>query len=342
MAKLAEIQHEQVMFCHDRDTGLRAIIAVHDTTLGPSLGGVRMVPYPTHDAALDDVLRLSEAMTYKAALAGLPLGGGKSVIIGDPDRDKTPDLLLAMARFVDTLGGRYIAGIDSGTSQDDLRLMGTGTSHVSCTGRDPSPATAIGVRAAIRAGVASVHGSPDLTGRRVAIQGTGHVGAALARLLAADGAELVLADTRQDQAAALARTLNARTVAPDEIFAIACDVFAPCALGGVINDDTLTRLDTLVVAGAANNALAEPRHGRELMRRGIRYAPDYCANAGGIIFLIEERNGNADGAAARIERIGDTLQRIWRRSDAEQIPAPDVAQAMAKELIARARQAKRA
>lgn len=331
--ELRTAPHENVVFCHDRDSGLRAIIAIHDMTLGPALGGVRMRPYSSYDEAVREVMELSSAMTLKAALAGLDLGGGKSVIVGDPNRDKSEELLRAMGRFVQTLGGRYIAGIDSGTSQDDLRLMARETAHVSCIGEDPSPATATGVHAAIVSGMKFRNGSGDLVGRRVAIQGVGHVGAALARMLAADGAELVISDVRGQAAAALADEIGARLAEPDEIASVPCDVFAPCALGGAINDASLKTLDTRLVAGAANNVLAEPRHGLDLHRRGILYAPDFCANAGGIIFLIEELQGRARSARTRIRTIGDTLARVWLRSRENNVPPEAVAEAMAMERI---------
>ncbi len=326
--------HELAMLCHDAESGLRAVIAIHDTTLGPALGGVRIAPYATDEDAVRDALRLAKAMTYKASLAGLNLGGGKSVIIADPARDKSEALLRSMGRYVQVLGGRYIPGVDSGTTQDDLRVLALEADRVSCVGADPSPFTAAGVHAAIHAAMRHLHGSPELTGRRVAVQGVGHVGAALAGLLARDGAELVLSDARMDLAEAVAGQLGARTVEPDQIAAVACDVFAPCALGGAIDDAVLGALDAAVVAGAANNVLAEPYHGVELHRRGVLYAPDYCANAGGIILLAEELLGHdAATAERRVRGIADTLDRIWRRSRVEDLPPESIADRMAEERI---------
>lgn len=329
---------EHVVSEYDPETGLRAIIAVHDSTLGPALGGVRMAPYPSDDAALEDVLRLARGMTYKASLAGLDLGGGKSVIIGDPERDKSEALLRQMGRFVQSLGGRYIPGIDSGTTQDDLRTVALEAERVSCIGADPSPLTALGVYAAVVAGVRRVHGSPDLAGRRVAVQGVGHVGSALARLLARDGAELVVGDVREEIAQAVGSELDATVVEPEQIPAVPCDVFAPCALGGVIDDHALEVLDTRVVAGAANNQLLTSAHGVELHRRGVLYAPDYCANAGGIIFLVEEMAGHdIPVAERRVMGIGSTVDRIWERSLREELPPEVVADTMAEERLAAAR-----
>ncbi|MFI6597631.1 Leu/Phe/Val dehydrogenase [Nonomuraea sp. NPDC050536] len=322
------------MLCHDKATGLKAVIAIHDTTLGPALGGVRMVPYATDDEAIRDALRLAKGMTYKASLAGLNLGGGKSVIIGDPGRDKSEALLRTMGRFIQTLGGRYIPGIDSGTTQDDLRVIGLEAERVSCVGEDPSPRTALGVYAAIVAAIRHLHGTPDLAGMRIAVQGVGHVGAALARMLVRDGAELVITDVRMALAKQVANELGAAVVEPDAIVSVPCDVFAPCALGDAINDDSLKVLDAAIVAGAANNVLAVPEHGAELHRRGVLYAPDYAANAGGIIFLAEEMLGHdAPTTDRRVMTIGDTLATVWRRSGEEDLPPEVVADRMAEERI---------
>lgn len=325
--------HETVLFAHDRTSGLCAIIAIHDTTLGPSLGGVRMYPYDSFDHALDDALELSRAMTLKAALAGVDLGGGKSVIIGNPGTDKSDALLAAMGRLIESAGGRYIAGIDSGTTQRDLRVIGQETQHVSCIGGDPSVATAAGVYAAIRSGLRFLDGSAELEGRRIALQGVGHVGSALARMLAKDGAELVISDVRREEAVALAGELGADVVDPDKIAAVPCDVFAPCALGSAVDARTSEVLSTRLIAGAANNVLADPAQGQELHRRGILYAPDYCANAGGIIFLAEERNGTTRTADTRIAAIGDTLTDIWHRSREQGVAPELVAEKMAWDRI---------
>ncbi|MDX1605340.1 MAG: Glu/Leu/Phe/Val dehydrogenase dimerization domain-containing protein [Candidatus Competibacterales bacterium] len=339
--------HEQVVFCHDAASGLRAIIAIHDTTLGPALGGCRMWPYPSENAALTDVLRLARGMSYKSALAGLELGGGKSVIIGDPRRDKHPDLLRAFAHQVDALGGRYIAAEDSGTSVEDLRLMHEFTPHVAgiadkpaADGRrrsgDPSPATAYGVFAGLRAAVAHRLGRRELAGLRVAVQGVGHVGLRLARLLREAGADLWLSDVDPERLQAAADELGATAVAPEAVFDLDVDVFAPCALGAVIDDRTLPRLRARVIAGAANNQLAEPRHGRLLQERGILYAPDYVINAGGIIDVALERRGfDRAQLLARLDGIHDVLLEIFHRAETEHRPTAEIADWIAEERLRR-------
>ncbi len=330
--------HEQVVFGHDRATGLRAIVAIHDTTLGPSLGGVRMRPYPSEDDALADVLRLSSAMTYKFAAAGIELGGGKSVIIGDPATDKSDELLRAFGRLVRTLGGRYIPGIDVGTTQDDLRTIGLEADPVSCVGVDPSPFTALGVYATIRACVQHVTGSDDLRNTRVAVQGVGHVGEALARYLADDGSELVLADVDRGRAERLAAELSATVVDTASIVATPCDVFAPCAVGGIVNDDTIPRLACRIVAGGANNVLAEPRHAEALRTAGITYAPDYVANAGGVVLLDVERAGvPTERARERCLALRDRVRHILERADADGVTTVEAADRLAEARLEQAR-----
>jgi glutamate dehydrogenase/leucine dehydrogenase len=335
---MASGRYEQVVFGHDRDTGLRAIIAIHDTTLGPSLGGVRMRPYPTEEEALTDVLRLARAMTYKFAAAGIDLGGGKSVIVGDPTTDKDEALLRAYGRLVATLGGRYIPGIDMGTTQDDLRTIGREADPVSCTGVDPSPYTALGVFATIRACVRHVDGTDDLDGVRVAVQGVGHVGEPLARDLAESGAELVLSDVDTDRAGQLAAALGAETAPPDEILATPCDVLAPCAIGGVVDEVSLPLLKCRVVAGGANNILADPGHADDLRRAGIIYAPDYVANAGGVILLDVERAGQPpERARERCLTLGDRILEILRRADEDGITTVEAADRLAEARLEEAR-----
>jgi len=338
--------HEHVVYCFDAASGLRAIIAIHNTHLGPALGGCRVWPYGGEDEALVDVLRLSRGMTYKAALADLQQGGGKSVIIADPRHDKTADMMRAMGRFVDSLGGRYIVAEDSGTSVDDMRLMRESTSHVGgllertdALGRrrsgDPSPATAYGAFIAVRAAVARRLQRQDLRGLRVAVQGVGNVGARLARHLHEAGAQLWVCDHYPERARKIADELGATVVAPAAIYEQPVDVLCPCALGAVLNDETIPKLRAKVVAGAANNQLAEDRHGRELMRRGILYAPDYVVNAGGIIDIAYERDG-AEWARvqAHLERIGDTLTAIFERSERDGEPTNEIADRLARERFA--------
>ncbi|MCW2239893.1 Glu/Leu/Phe/Val dehydrogenase dimerization domain-containing protein [Azospirillum canadense] len=341
--------HEQVVFCADPESGLRAIIAVHDTMLGPSLGGCRMWPYASDAEALRDVLRLSRGMTYKSALAGLPLGGGKSVIIGNPRTDKTEALLRAMGRNVERLGGRYIVAEDSGTGVPDIKTMAQETTHVSgvvekTTGTggtrsgDPSPSTAYGVFVGLKAAVRHRLNRTDLEGLTVAIQGVGSVGGHLAHFLRDAGATLWVTDINAEQARRVAESVGATAVAPDAIFDLDVDVFAPCALGAVLNDDTIARLTSPVVAGAANNQLAEERHGQMLSDRGILYAPDYVINAGGVIDVYYERAGyDHERVMRHVESIADTLTEIFARADAERRPTAAVADGMARQKVGRAR-----
>lgn len=337
--------HEQVVFCHDADSHLKAIIAIHSTRLGCALGGCRVWPYRSEEEALVDVLRLSRGMTYKAALAGLQQGGGKAVIIADPRHDKTPAMMRAMGRFVDSLGGRYIVAEDSGTSVDDMRLMHEQTAHVGgllertdAQGQprsgDPSPATAYGTLVALKVAVRQRLPRQDLSGLRVAIQGVGNVGGRLARHLASAGARLCICDHYADRAEQVARELGAQRVEPEAIYDQEVDVFSPCALGAVLNDYTIPRLRAKVVVGAANNQLAEDRHGQMLMERGILYAPDYVVNAGGIIDIAHEHEGAPwTRVRSHLERIGDTLQSIFERSAATGQPTSAVADQMARERL---------
>ena len=336
--------HEQVVFCSDDKTGLKAIIAIHNTNLGPALGGCRMWPYASEDEAIRDVLRLSRGMTYKSALAGLKLGGGKSVVIGNPRTDKTPALLDSLARAIDRLGGRYIAAEDSGTGVPDMKRMRKLTPFVAgveekpsddgMRSGDPSPSTAYGTFVGIRAAVRERLGRDSLEGLKVAVQGIGNVGYDLARRLHEAGADLWLSDIDSRALARAEAEFGATVVAADEIFALDVDVFAPCALGAVINDRTLPQLKASIVAGAANNQLAEPRHGLALMNRGILYAPDYVINAGGIIDVYYEHAGLDAGRSelvAHIDRIHDNLMEIFARSRREERPTGEVADAIAEE-----------
>ncbi|GAB4370080.1 MAG: Glu/Leu/Phe/Val dehydrogenase dimerization domain-containing protein [Kiloniellaceae bacterium] len=328
--------HEQVVFCHDPASGLKAIIAIHNTNLGPALGGCRMWPYADEDAAVTDALRLSRGMTYKSALAGLRYGGGKSVIIGDPRRDKSDALFRAMGRFVDSLGGRYTVAEDVGISVPDVEIMARETRHVAGVAAggvgDPSPATAYGVYKGIQAAAKYRLGVDTLNGLRVAVQGVGHVGYYLCRHLAAEGAELVVADIAQDSLDRVVREFDACVVAPDAIAAAAVDVYAPCALGAVINDDSLKQLKAKIVAGSANNQLAEARHGEALRQRGILYAPDYVINAGGVIVISHEGKDYDEAKAfAHVAQIHDTLLEIFRRADAQKVATSTAADRLAEE-----------
>ncbi len=343
--------HEQVVFCHDPSSGLKAIIAVHNTNRGPALGGCRVWNYASEEEALHDVLRLSKGMTYKSAMAHLDLGGGKCVVIGDPRKDKNEALLRALGRYVDTLGGRYIIAEDAGTSVEDMKVISEVTSHVAgiadkitakggTRSGDPSPATAYGVFIGLRAAVKHRLGRSELDGLKVALQGVGHVGYLLAKQLHEAGARLWVSDIYDDQARRAGAELKATVVPPEHIYDQDVDVFAPCALGAVIDDDSISRLRAVVIAGCANNQLAEDRHGAELMRRNILYAPDYVINAGGLIDVAYERQPggyNRDKMLRHIERIDDTLVEIFARSDATGRPSNVVADKIAEERFNKAK-----
>ncbi|MDI3515119.1 MAG: leucine dehydrogenase [Rhodocyclaceae bacterium] len=338
--------HEQVVFVSDDKSGLKAIIAVHNSNLGPALGGCRMWPYASEEEAVRDVLRLSRGMTYKSAMANLKLGGGKSVIIGNPRTHKAPELLAAFARALEQLNGRYIAAEDSGTSVADMKYMAQFTRHVAgihdkpsdegTRSGDPSPATAYGTFIGIKAAVKERLGRDTLDALRVAVQGVGNVGFDLARQLKEAGAQLWVTDIHREPLVQAGRELGATVVAPDEIFGLDVDVFAPCALGAVLNDTTIPQLKAKIVAGAANNQLAEARHGLELMKRGILYAPDYVINAGGIIDVYHERIGFDRSALLKhIEGIHDNLMEVFERARKEERPTGEVADAIAEERFTR-------
>lgn len=337
--------HESVVFCNDAATGLNAIIAVHDTTLGASLGGCRFWPYENDNAALTDALRLSRGMTYKAALADTGRGGGKSVIIGDPRRLGTPDLFRAMGRFVERLGGDYIIAEDVGTSPADMAHVHQQTRYVAGLeggSGDPSPATALGVFVGILAALKHQRGDDDLKGVTIAVQGLGHVGWDLCRQLHEAGARLVVSDMRDEITSEATRQFGATAVGIDAIHAVRADVFAPCAMGSVLNDRTIPALKASIVAGSANNQLAEDRHGDVLAARGVLYAPDYVINAGGIINIAHEGdNYDATVAFEHVRRIGDTLGDLFKRADAERVTTSLMADRMAQEVLVKARTARR-
>lgn len=328
--------HQQVVFCNIPSCGLKAIIAIHDTTRGPAVGGCRMWPYRSRAEALEDALRLSRGMTYKAAVAELPFGGGKSVIIGDPRTDKSERLFRALGVCIDKLAGRYVVAEDVGTSLADMEWVRKQTRHVAGIaeggGGDPAPATAHGVYHGIRAAVRHRLGRDSLDGIAVAVQGLGHVGALLCRLLAADGARLTVADIDDRALRCAVEGFGAVAVAPEAIYDAEVDVLAPCALGAVINDDTVPRLAAAIVAGSANNQLARDRHGAALGARGILYAPDYVINAGGIINIAHEGPGYRRAEAfAHVARIHDTLMTLFARADADGVPTNQAADRLAEE-----------
>ena len=339
--KLAEYRYEQLVFCHDKATGLRAIIAVHDTTLGPALGGCRMYPYASEDDAIVDVLRLARGMTYKAAASGLNLGGGKSVIIGDPRTGKSEELFRSFGRYIETLGGRYIVAEDVGTSTEDANFIRVETGHVVGVdvtrggSGDPSPFTALGVLQGMRACVDEVFGTTSLEGRTMAVQGAGHVGYHLCRLLHEAGARLIVADVDADALGRAVREFGAKAVEPDEILTIPCDVYAPCALGATVNDETIPNFRCRIVAGSANNVLLESHHGEALAERGILYAPDYVINAGGLINVADELEGyNERRATKRVMRIEERIRSIIAISKRDGVATNVAADTLALERIA--------
>ena len=344
---MGEHGHEQLVVCSEPSVGLRAFIAIHDTTLGPAVGGVRIWPHKAEDDAVMDVLRLSRAMTYKSAAAGMPLGGGKALIMADPKQDKSEALIRAYARYVDTLGGRYITTTDVGSTARDLEFIAMETSHVvgmpaSLGGSgDTSILTGLGIYLGMKACAKAAWGSDSLSGRTVAMQGFGKVARATAAHLLEEGAELVATDIYEG-AMEEARSMGARVVAPDVIYDVDCDVFSPCALGGVLNSDTIPRLKCRIVAGGANNQLLDDRDGAALSRRGIIYAPDYIINAGGIINVATEVQGKyrPDRARELTERIYETTGRVLDISTRKEIPTSQAADRMAEERILALRKVK--
>ncbi|WP_029010495.1 Glu/Leu/Phe/Val family dehydrogenase [Azospirillum halopraeferens] len=331
-------RHEQIVFAADPDTGLKAIIAIHDTRRGPALGGCRYWYYDDERAALTDVLRLSRGMTYKATMAGLPYGGGKSVILADPARPKTPELMRALGRAVDRLSGRYVVAEDVGTSPADMAEVRRETAHVAGLaegGGDPSPATAYGVWRGIHAAVNHRLRRNALEGLTVAVQGLGHVGYHLCRHLHQEGARLYVTDIRRSGVERAVRDFGAIAVDADAIYDVDADVFAPCALGAVINDNTAGRLRASVVAGSANNQLAAPRHGALLADRAILYAPDYVINAGGLINVHHERSGayDRDTTYAHVAGIERTLADVFARAARDGVPTDVAADRMAEERL---------
>jgi leucine dehydrogenase len=332
--------HERVVFAENKAAGLRAIIAIHNTRLGAGVGGCRMFPYASEDAALRDVLRLSRGMTYKSALAGLPFGGGKSVIIGDPRVDKTPQLLAAMAEFIHGLGGGYVAAEDSGIGVEDIRLMSRHTPYVSGLqegvehGGDPSPSTALGVYLGIRTAVKYRLGSDSLDGLKVAIQGLGNVGFHLAGLLVANGAQVYGADVNEDNLRRAGAVHGVVPVAVDSILTMAVDIVAPCAMGAVLDSQAVDGLRAGIVAGAANNQLASEEQAGHLWDRGILYCPDFLINAGGIIDVFHQRQGSEEAVMREhINRIESNLREILYRSDRDGRSPQLIAEQLAEEYL---------
>ena len=337
-------EHEQVVICHEPEAGLRAVIAVHDTTLGPALGGIRMWTYDSDEAALTDVLRLSRGMTYKNSAAGLPLGGGKTVVIGDPRTQKSELLFRALGRFIQSVGGRYLAAEDVGTSTADAEIVARETRYI--TGLpiekggsgDPSPMTAWGVVCGMRAAIEEAGLGDGFEGVRVAVQGAGHVGGDVVRHLIAAGARVTVADIYADRIEPLV-ALGAEQADPLTVHALECDVYSPCALGAVIRPETVEELRCRVVAGAANNQLLDGAMGDALHAREILYAPDFVINAGGVIHLAgyETLGWTDDQMAKRLAGIGDTLHEVFNAAERDGVSTDEAAQRLARARIDAAR-----
>lgn len=342
--------HELVQLVRDHASGLTAIFAIHSTHLGPAAGGTRLWHYPEAKDAMRDALRLSRGMSYKNAMAGLPMGGGKAVILADKSNHKSPEMLAAFGDAVEQLNGRYVTAEDVGISEADMVAVAKRTSHVSGlptkdagdAGGDPGPFTAMGIYHGIKAAVQHKLGKDSLEGIHVAIQGTGSVGGGVARLLARDGAKLTLADIDADRAQELATQLGAETISTGAIMSVSCDVFSPNALGAILDDQGIAQLDAPIVAGGANNQLAREKHGSQLAQRGILYAPDYVINAGGIISVTMEHLCRQHGdpcdineVRKRIALIPGRLTEIWQTSDDSGISPDIVADRMAQKLIGR-------
>ena len=334
-------QHEQVVFCNDKQSGLKGIIAIHNTHLGPALGGCRMWPYKTEEEALKDVLNLSRSMSYKSAITGLKFGGGKSVIIGDPDTDKNPRLFQQFGRYVESLKGRYIAAKDVGINENDIKQIGTQTSYV--VGRpksdggvgDPSYCTALGVYHGIQMAVKWKLKKENLKGVRVTLQGIGSVGHSLTELLVKEGAEVILSDIKQDKIKKLQSQFPAvKSVSPEDIFSTSCDVFAPCALGGQVSEKNFKNFDCQIVAGAANNQLESADVDDFLYKKGILYVPDFIINSGGLIYVCANLDSStSEWIESKMKDINRILLQVFGESQKKQLPTEQVALNIAKKRI---------
>lgn len=338
---MEKYDYEQLIMCQDKESGLKAIIAIHDTTLGPALGGCRMWTYASEEQAIEDALRLARGMTYKNAAAGLNLGGGKTVIIGDPFKDKNEEMFRALGRFIQGLNGRYITAEDVGTTVSDMDMIHEETNYVTGispafgSSGNPSPITAYGVYLGMKAAVKEAFGEESLQGKKVAVQGLGNVAYTLCEYLHRDGAQLIVTDINQKAIDRVVENFGATAVSPEDIYKQDVDVFAPCALGAIINDETIAQLKVKVIAGSANNQLQESRHGQILHERGILYAPDYVINAGGVINVADELYGyNRERAMKRVETIYDSLTKIFAISKEENIPTYVAANRLAEKRIA--------
>ncbi|WP_088043592.1 branched-chain amino acid dehydrogenase [Bacillus sp. EAC] len=338
---LETYDYEQVVFCQDKASGLKAIIAIHDTTLGPALGGTRMWTYESEEAAIEDALRLAKGMTYKNAAAGLNLGGGKTVIIGDPRKDKNEAMFRAFGRYIQGLNGRYITAEDVGTTVADMDLIHeetdfvTGISPSFGSSGNPSPVTAFGVYRGMKAAAKEAFGTDSLEGKVIAIQGVGNVAFNLCRYLHEEGAQLIVTDINKESVQRAVEEFGATAVDPDDIYSVQCDIYAPCALGATINDKTIPQIKAKVIAGAANNQLKETRHGDLIHELGIVYAPDYVINAGGVINVADELYGyNRERAMKKVEGVYDNIAKVIEISKRDGIPTYLAADRLAEERIA--------
>ncbi len=342
IVQMALNNHEQVLFCNDNDTGLKAIIAIHNTVLGPSLGGTRMWAYKNEMEALEDVLRLSRGMTYKSSLAGLNLGGGKAVIIGDSKTQKNEALMRRFGKFVNSLSGKYITAEDVGVNTKDMEYIKMETDFVTGLPEsmggcgDPSPVTAQGVYFAMKASAKEKWGNDSLSGKKIVVQGIGNVGENLVKYITKEGAKVYINDINEDRLEALAKETGAEVISADVLYDWNMDIYAPCALGATVNSETLNRLKCSIICGAANNQLADENvHGKIIMDKGILYAPDFVVNAGGIITVCMEYEGyKRERALAQCEKIYDTTLNIFKSSKEQNIPTYMAANRVAEKRIA--------
>ncbi len=334
--------YEQLVICQDKQSGLKAIICIHDTTLGPALGGTRMWTYENEDAAIEDALRLAKGMTYKNAAAGLNLGGGKTVIIGDPRTDKNEEMFRAFGRYIQGLNGRYITAEDVGTTVADMDLIRqetefvTGVSPAFGSSGNPSPVTAYGVYRGMKAAAKEAFGTDSLEGKVIAVQGVGNVAYNMCKHLHEEGAQLIVTDINKEAVQRAVDEFGAKAVDTEDIYSVDCDIYAPCALGATINDETIPQLKAKVIAGAANNQLRDTKHGDQIHEMGIAYAPDYVINAGGVINVADELHGyNHDRAMKKVEMIYDNIARVFEISKRDNIPTYLAADRLAEERIER-------
>ncbi|MHC8522477.1 branched-chain amino acid dehydrogenase [Rossellomorea sp. H39__3] len=344
---MEQYDYEQLVFCQDQESGLKAIIAIHDTTLGPALGGTRMWTYESEEAAIEDALRLAKGMTYKNAAAGLNLGGGKTVIIGDPRKDKNEEMFRAFGRYIQGLNGRYITAEDVGTTVADMDLIHeetdyvTGISPAFGSSGNPSPVTAYGVYRGIKAAAKEAFGTDALEGKTIAVQGVGNVAYNMCRHLHEEGADLIVTDINKEAVQRAVEEFGAKAVDTNEIYGVDCDIFAPCALGAIINDETIPQLKAKVIAGAANNQLKEARHGDAIHEMGIVYAPDYVINAGGVINVADELYGyNSERAMKKVEQVYNNVERVIEIAKRDHVPTYVAADRMAEERIEKMRRSR--